>query len=141
MSFLKGRLFLGNSLPFQDADNTRTPLFVYLPKARSFIITTGSLAVSVTDMTAPVVGSSGGVYALVSAHLANVVMVSFCVCVCVCVDNYRITQLSCHYRAMPHHQSSLFWGPAGAALSKDAVHSSPSPSVGEKRCERVHTFM
>ncbi|XDV35948.1 hypothetical protein PO909_005810 [Leuciscus waleckii] len=33
-----------------------------------------SLAVSVTDMTAPVVGSSGGVYALVSAHLANVVM-------------------------------------------------------------------
>lgn len=35
----------------------------------------GSLAVSVTDMTAPVVGSSGGVYALVSAHLANVVMV------------------------------------------------------------------
>uniref|UniRef100_A0A668AKE7 Rhomboid-related protein 3 n=1 Tax=Myripristis murdjan TaxID=586833 RepID=A0A668AKE7_9TELE len=45
----------------------------------------GSLAVSVTDMTAPVVGSSGGVYALVSAHLANVVMVSVCVCVCVCV--------------------------------------------------------
>uniref|UniRef100_A0A673IKR9 rhomboid protease n=1 Tax=Sinocyclocheilus rhinocerous TaxID=307959 RepID=A0A673IKR9_9TELE len=35
----------------------------------------GSLAVSVMDMTAPVVGSSGGVYALVSAHLANVVMV------------------------------------------------------------------
>lgn len=32
---------------------------------------------SVTDMTAPVVGSSGGVYALVSAHLANVVMVGF----------------------------------------------------------------
>ena len=27
-------------------------------------------------MTAPVVGSSGGVYALVSAHLANIVMVS-----------------------------------------------------------------
>ncbi|XP_062852636.1 rhomboid-related protein 3 isoform X1 [Trichomycterus rosablanca] len=34
----------------------------------------GSLAVSVLDMAAPVVGSSGGVYALVSAHLANVVM-------------------------------------------------------------------
>ncbi|MEE6507071.1 hypothetical protein FKM82_007961, partial [Ascaphus truei] len=34
----------------------------------------GSLAVSVADMTAPVVGSSGGVYALVSAHLANIVM-------------------------------------------------------------------
>lgn len=41
-----------------------------------FLIAAGSLAVSVTDMTAPVVGSSGGVYALVSAHLANVVMVS-----------------------------------------------------------------
>ncbi|KAM9483638.1 rhomboid-related protein 3 isoform 2-T2 [Clarias gariepinus] len=34
----------------------------------------GSLVVSVVDMAAPVVGSSGGVYALVSAHLANVVM-------------------------------------------------------------------
>ncbi|XP_062827081.1 rhomboid-related protein 3 isoform X4 [Anolis carolinensis] len=34
----------------------------------------GSLAVSIADMTAPVVGSSGGVYALVSAHLANIVM-------------------------------------------------------------------
>ncbi|XP_060725050.1 rhomboid-related protein 3 isoform X2 [Tachysurus vachellii] len=34
----------------------------------------GSLVVSVIDMAAPVVGSSGGVYALVSAHLANVVM-------------------------------------------------------------------
>ncbi|XP_075034189.1 rhomboid-related protein 3 isoform X5 [Mixophyes fleayi] len=34
----------------------------------------GSLAVSVADMTAPVVGSSGGVYAIVSAHLANIVM-------------------------------------------------------------------
>lgn len=31
---------------------------------------------SVADMTAPVVGSSGGVYALISAHLANIVMVS-----------------------------------------------------------------
>lgn len=34
----------------------------------------GSLAVSVADMTAPVVGSSGGVYAIVSAHIANIVM-------------------------------------------------------------------
>ncbi|CAJ0951650.1 unnamed protein product [Ranitomeya imitator] len=34
----------------------------------------GSLAVSVADMTAPVVGSSGGVYAIASAHLANIVM-------------------------------------------------------------------
>uniref|UniRef100_A0A8C6GPF0 Rhomboid-related protein 3 n=1 Tax=Mus spicilegus TaxID=10103 RepID=A0A8C6GPF0_MUSSI len=38
-------------------------------------VVAGSLAVSVADMTAPVVGSSGGVYALVSAHLANIVMV------------------------------------------------------------------
>ncbi|KAM6050199.1 LOW QUALITY PROTEIN: rhomboid-related protein 3 [Theristicus caerulescens] len=37
-------------------------------------VVAGSLAVSVSDMTAPVVGSSGGVYALVSAHLANIVM-------------------------------------------------------------------
>lgn len=37
---------------------------------------TGSLTVSITDMRAPVVGGSGGVYALCSAHLANVVMVT-----------------------------------------------------------------
>ncbi|XP_077605989.1 rhomboid-related protein 3 [Crocuta crocuta] len=37
-------------------------------------VVAGSLAVSVADMTAPVVGSSGGVYAVVSAHLANIVM-------------------------------------------------------------------
>lgn len=36
---------------------------------------TGSLTVSITDMRAPLVGGSGGVYALCSAHLANVVMV------------------------------------------------------------------
>uniref|UniRef100_A0A8C2U4U0 Rhomboid-related protein 1 n=1 Tax=Coturnix japonica TaxID=93934 RepID=A0A8C2U4U0_COTJA len=34
----------------------------------------GSLTVSITDMRAPLVGGSGGVYALCSAHLANVVM-------------------------------------------------------------------
>uniref|UniRef100_A0A8D2KRA0 rhomboid protease n=1 Tax=Varanus komodoensis TaxID=61221 RepID=A0A8D2KRA0_VARKO len=39
-------------------------------------VVAGSLAVSIADMTAPVVGSSGGVYALISAHLANIVMVS-----------------------------------------------------------------
>ncbi|XP_031730461.1 rhomboid-related protein 3 [Anarrhichthys ocellatus] len=59
---------------FCDANDTRTSSFVCLAEACSSIPTTGSLAVSVTDMTAPVVGSSGGVYALVSAHLANVVM-------------------------------------------------------------------
>ncbi|XP_016093344.1 rhomboid-related protein 1-like, partial [Sinocyclocheilus grahami] len=37
-------------------------------------IFSGSLTVSITDMRAPVVGGSGGVYALCSAHLANVVM-------------------------------------------------------------------
>ncbi|XP_038618860.1 rhomboid-related protein 1 isoform X2 [Tachyglossus aculeatus] len=36
----------------------------------------GSLTVSITDMRAPVVGGSGGVYALCSAHLANVVLVT-----------------------------------------------------------------
>lgn len=36
----------------------------------------GSLTVSITDMRAPLVGGSGGVYALCSAHLANVVMVT-----------------------------------------------------------------
>lgn len=39
------------------------------------LLYTGSLTVSITDMRAPVVGGSGGVYALCSAHLANVVMV------------------------------------------------------------------
>ncbi|NXO69746.1 RHBL1 protein, partial [Phainopepla nitens] len=34
----------------------------------------GSLTVPITDMRAPLVGGSGGVYALCSAHLANVVM-------------------------------------------------------------------
>ncbi|XP_067859962.1 rhomboid-related protein 3 isoform X1 [Heptranchias perlo] len=43
--------------------------FVYLAG-----VLAGSLAASVADMTAPVAGSSAGVYALVSAHLANVVM-------------------------------------------------------------------
>ena len=35
----------------------------------------GSLATSVVDMDAFLVGSSGGVYALLSAHLANVMLV------------------------------------------------------------------
>ncbi|XP_067353498.1 rhomboid-related protein 3 isoform X4 [Channa argus] len=50
----------------------------------------GSLTVSVTDMMAPVVGSSGGVYALVSAHLANVVMMP----------------------CIPHHHSQVFSFPS-----------------------------
>lgn len=55
----------------------------------------GSLAVSVADMTAPVVGSSGGVYALVSAHLANIVMVS---------TKMTVTSL----------EARQFWWPKGA---------------------------
>ena len=35
----------------------------------------GSLGTSVVDMDAFLVGSSGGVYALLSAHLANVLLV------------------------------------------------------------------
>lgn len=116
-----------------------------LPKANLFIFVTGSLAVSVTDMTAPVVGSSGGVYALVSAHLANVVMVSLWVCACPSVQVWMIISSlsSCHYRALTHHQSWLFEEPAGAALSSDAMHSSRHhrfvlfPEI--KKC--VHTFM
>lgn len=42
----------------------------------SLHLSAGSLTVSITDMRAPVVGGSGGVYALCSAHLANVVMVT-----------------------------------------------------------------
>lgn len=42
----------------------------------SVSVCAGSLTVSITDMRAPVVGGSGGVYALCSAHLANVVMVT-----------------------------------------------------------------
>lgn len=60
-----------------------------------FLVPAGSLAVSVTDMTAPVVGSSGGVYALVSAHLANVVMVRW--------SSHRSAALS-------HHESMRVWG-------------------------------
>lgn len=38
---------------------------------------TGSLGTSVFDMEAYLVGASGGVYALLAAHLANIVLVSF----------------------------------------------------------------
>ena len=36
----------------------------------------GSLAVSVTDPTVYLAGASGGVYALIAAHVANLVVVS-----------------------------------------------------------------
>lgn len=47
-----------------------------MPPGLSVSLSAGSLTVSITDMRAPVVGGSGGVYALCSAHLANVVMVT-----------------------------------------------------------------
>lgn len=47
-----------------------SPVFPSIP-----LLPAGSLTVSITDMRAPLVGGSGGVYALCSAHLANVVMV------------------------------------------------------------------
>lgn len=103
-----------------------------------FIFTAGSLAVSVTDMTAPVVGSSGGVYALVSAHLANVVMVSFCVCMYGCV-----------YEDINHIPSnpvrSLFETPAGASPPPNTLHSSlsvfPCSSKITQVCRCVHMLM
>lgn len=95
----------------------------YLPITSFSVITTGSLAVSVTDMTAPVVGSSGGVYALVSAHLANVVMVSLFVCARVC-------------RWLSHHSAVL--------SLQNVATSSKQPVLGPSRCCsicRCHTFL
>ena len=40
-------------------------------------VVAGSLGTSVFDMKAFLVGASGGVYALLSAHLANILLVSF----------------------------------------------------------------
>lgn len=87
---------------------------------------------SVTDMTAPVVGSSGGVYALVSAHLANVVMVSLLgvhltVCVFLSVMNRSLS--SFHRSTSPHEQSRLLRQQTGAGLSTDSIHSCSSPSA------------
>ncbi|MEE6497658.1 hypothetical protein FKM82_002804 [Ascaphus truei] len=59
----------------------------------------GSLAVSVTDMRAPLVGGSGGVYALCSAHLANVVMCS--------VLNQYATLSTCPYLSISSQRTGL----------------------------------
>lgn len=136
--------FLGIFLLFLDAHNTKMPSFVCVPKASSFIITTGSLAVSVTDMTAPVVGSSGGVYALVSAHLANVVMVSFCMCVCTgSVDDYHVTQfLSLQSIATSSKQALL--GPSRGLLYLQIPyipHHHHQFVLFPKIRKCVHTFM
>lgn len=40
------------------------------------IVCTGSLGTSVFDSDVSLVGASGGVYALLAAHLANVLLVS-----------------------------------------------------------------
>lgn len=50
-------------------------MFLFFSHLPVFHFFAGSLTVSITDMRAPLVGGSGGVYALCSAHLANVVMV------------------------------------------------------------------
>lgn len=86
-------------------------------------------------MTAPVVGSSGGVYALVSAHLANVVMVSFVLFFVFVVGFYL-----CHHSSLvgPHP-------PAGAALPPNTKHSSPlRPLIVPQRsetCAGMHTCL
>ncbi|XP_072270142.1 rhomboid-related protein 3 isoform X2 [Pyxicephalus adspersus] len=56
-------------VPLEMVHGTLRIGFVYIAG-----VLAGSLAVSMADMTAPVVGSSGGVYAIISAHLANIVM-------------------------------------------------------------------
>ncbi|XP_051825069.1 rhomboid-related protein 1 isoform X5 [Antechinus flavipes] len=56
------------------AEVLREPGLLGQPSPNLSFPPTGSLTVSITDMRAPVVGGSGGVYALCSAHLANVVM-------------------------------------------------------------------
>ncbi|KAM9296633.1 rhomboid-related protein 3 [Gastrophryne carolinensis] len=56
-------------IPLEMVHGTTRIAFLYVAG-----VLAGSLAVSLADMTAPVVGSSGGVYAIVSAHLANIVM-------------------------------------------------------------------
>jgi membrane associated rhomboid family serine protease len=38
----------------------------------------GSLLTSVTDPTVYLAGASGGVYAIITAHLATIIMVKFC---------------------------------------------------------------
>ena len=111
-----------------------------------FLIITGSLAVSVTDMTAPVVGSSGGVYALVSAHLANVVMVSYFICVCICVWMIIIS-LSCPVTKEHCHiiKAACFRAPAGAVLSTDSIHSTtsvfPFPPQRSEKCVNKRTCL
>lgn len=113
------------SLPMLAVLINKTCSFVSLGALR--VIDTGSLAVSVTDMTAPVVGSSGGVYALVSAHLANVVMVRW-IGVHVCMLLPKIISSS-HHSTFSSEQR-LFRDPTGAVLSTDSIHSSPSLLAG-----------
>lgn len=69
-------LYLAGVLAGEVARCPALPLLAW--PSRRLPLPAGSLTVSVTDMRAPVVGGSGGVYALCSAHLANVVMVTGC---------------------------------------------------------------
>lgn len=66
----------------------------------------GSLTVSITDMRAPVVGGSGGVYALCSAHLANVVMVT---AVIIIIAFIVWTQNGFQFRWNNRNSLVLFW--------------------------------
>ena len=43
---------------------------------KSYLLVAGSLGTSVFDSDVSLVGASGGVYALLAAHLANVLLVS-----------------------------------------------------------------
>ncbi len=63
---LAGKIFLG-------LDN-KTGRFFFLNSVH-FLFVTGSLGTSVFDTDVYLVGASGGVYALLAAHLANVLLV------------------------------------------------------------------
>uniref|UniRef100_A0A8C3YNH5 rhomboid protease n=1 Tax=Catagonus wagneri TaxID=51154 RepID=A0A8C3YNH5_9CETA len=84
----------------------------------------GSLTVSITDMRAPVVGGSGGVYALCSAHLANVVMVTGRL-----RGWGRGGPLACLTAAPVHAPSELGWD----AVSLQAAEDGAGPGVHELR--------
>ena len=52
------------------------PLILGVPLFSISILAAGSLGTSVFDMNAVLVGASGGVYALLAAHVANILLVS-----------------------------------------------------------------
>ena len=52
------------------------PLILGVPLFSISVLAAGSLGTSVFDMNAVLVGASGGVYALLTAHVANILLVS-----------------------------------------------------------------